>query len=35
VAVDVAASLVELELYVMNEQQVVTTPGTATVFIAG
>ena len=33
-AVDVAASLVELELFVMNEQQVVTTPGTATVFIA-
>lgn len=34
VAVDVAASLVELELYVANEAGQITTPGTATVFLA-
>jgi len=34
-AIDIAASLVELELFVVNEQGAVTTPGSATVFLAG
>lgn len=33
-AVDVAASLVQLDLFVANEAGVITTPGTATVFLA-
>ena len=33
--VDVAASLVHLTLFVANAQNEVTTPGTATVFLAG
>jgi len=33
-AVDLAASLVELTLFVANENNQVTTPGTATVFLA-
>jgi hydroxyacyl-ACP dehydratase HTD2-like protein with hotdog domain len=33
-AVDVAASLVQLDLFVTNEAGVATTPGTATVFLA-
>lgn len=33
VAVDVAASLVQLDLYVANEAGAITTPGTATVFL--
>ena len=34
VGIDIAASLVELELYVANEAGQVITPGTATVFLA-
>lgn len=33
-AIDIAASLVHLELFVRNEQGQITTPGTATVFLA-
>lgn len=33
-AVDVAASLVQLDLFIVNEAGIVTTPGTATVFLA-
>jgi hydroxyacyl-ACP dehydratase HTD2-like protein with hotdog domain len=35
VAVDVAASLVQLDLFVVNAAGTLTTPGTATVFLAG
>ena len=34
-AVDVAASLVQLDLYVANASGTIITPGTATVFLAG
>lgn len=34
-AIDVAASLVHLDLWVMNQANAVITPGSATVFLAG